>query len=232
MHNKTSIITSEANMKAERAAAKLGTNGFVVIPNFWQEEECKSLEKKVSVLMKKVKTKETYECDKYFVNSMSKKRLKGARQMVEYHKPVIQVRHRLEYDTGLIDIFNADRLFDLESFRSNEFINKVLKIINSKLKIRNINIYINNSITKTRDYHRDSSKNKQFKAFVYLTDVSKLSCGPYSYIEGSHLGSNHKTHVFTAPRGTLIISNQSGLHRGMPQELGKKRVLLVANIVK
>jgi hypothetical protein len=31
---------------------------------------------------------------------------------------------------------------------------------------------------------------------------------------------------FTAPKGTLIISDQSGYHRGIPQEEGKERMLI------
>jgi len=33
----------------------------------------------------------------------------------------------------------------------------------------------------------------------------------------------------TAPKGTLVIANQAGLHRGMPQEPGRERVLVTTS---
>lgn len=105
-------------------------------------------------------------------------------------------------------------------------------------------------MTDTRDFHADTYSGK-FKAFVYLTNVPDKSYGPFSYIPGTQKMSTLKQTstslvnkvkgdpstdaVFydedeaihcTAPKGTLIVANQAGYHRGTPQEKGQTRVLV------
>jgi hypothetical protein len=88
-------------------------------------------------------------------------------------------------------------------------------------------------------WHRDFDDKHLLKAFLYLVDVDE-SAGPFEYVSGSQPGGRHtgtrqwgplrtgrfseddvRKHVpaeeiktFTAPRGTLILCNTSGLHRG------------------
>ena len=88
-------------------------------------------------------------------------------------------------------------------------------------------------------WHRDFDDKHLLKAFLYLVDVD-ASAGPFEYVAGSQPGGPHKgtrawgpmvtgrfteeevnKHVpagaiktFTAPRGTVILCNTSGLHRG------------------
>ena len=88
-------------------------------------------------------------------------------------------------------------------------------------------------------WHRDFDDKHLLKAFLYLVDVD-ASAGPFEYVGGSQPGGPHKgtrgwapmvtgrfteeevnKHVpadaiktFTAPRGTVILCNTSGLHRG------------------
>ena len=88
-------------------------------------------------------------------------------------------------------------------------------------------------------WHRDFDDKHLLKAFLYLVDVD-ASAGPFEYVGGSQPGGRHKEtrqwapmrtgrftedevnkHVpadaiktFTAPRGTVILCNTSGLHRG------------------
>ena len=88
-------------------------------------------------------------------------------------------------------------------------------------------------------WHRDFNDRRLLKAFLYLVDVDE-SMGPFEYFPGSTgdgayasmwpwrpLGENYPTQsefeervpgasvqTFTAPRGTLILCDTSGFHRG------------------
>lgn len=155
-------------------------------------------------------------------------------------------------DDGMLDIFNIDEtVSEIRDIKHDEFISNVIhRAGDGSYEPENINTYYNRSVTNTRGYHFDSYNN-QYKAFVYLTDVPDESYGPYSYIKGSNrrsyprrrfegvlnrLRSKNPTEAifydeddietFTAPKGTLIISDQTGYHRGIPQEKGKERMLI------
>jgi Phytanoyl-CoA dioxygenase (PhyH) len=88
-------------------------------------------------------------------------------------------------------------------------------------------------------WHRDYNDKHLLKAFLYLVDVDE-DMGPFQYVPGSQpggpyadawgwkpLGENYPTeeelearipasavHAFTAPKGTLILCNTAGFHRG------------------
>jgi hypothetical protein len=88
-------------------------------------------------------------------------------------------------------------------------------------------------------WHRDYNDKHLLKAFLYLVDVD-TEMGPFQYIPGSQpggpyadawgwqpLGQNYPTeeeleqripssaaHAFVAPKGTLILCNTAGFHRG------------------
>lgn len=88
-------------------------------------------------------------------------------------------------------------------------------------------------------WHRDFDDSHLLKVFLYLSDVDEKS-GPFEYVPGSHPGGRlagvhpwapmgvgrisdkelakfvevGDVRTFTAPKGTLIFCNTSGLHRG------------------
>jgi hypothetical protein len=94
-------------------------------------------------------------------------------------------------------------------------------------------------------WHRDRAGRKQTKSIIYLSDVTEEH-GPFQYIRGSHAAKqvikgvaysgfhhnqtrftddeiekylNHRKgelETFTAKKGTLILVNTRGIHRGMP----------------
>ncbi len=98
-------------------------------------------------------------------------------------------------------------------------------------------------------WHRDFNDRHLLKAFLYLSDVDEHS-GPFEYVPGSQPGGRYAdvhpwapmaigrisdkelakyvpgegVRTFTAPRGTIIFCNTSGLHRGGFAET-KPRVL-------
>lgn len=165
------------------------------------------------------------------------------------------VNKRSGRDEGMLDIFNVDEaLPEVKSFKDDSEVKRIIDRAASKeYSPDNTNIYWNQSVQTTRDFHADSYSG-QFKSFVYLTDVPTKSFGPFSYIRGTHNPSvikrkttklvnkfkkkpstdavfyNKDDVVYcTAPKGTLIIANQSGYHRGYPQEEGKERMLMTTS---
>ena len=130
--------------------------------------------------------------------------------------------------------FNGLKLPDVEPI-----VELLSKFYKDEYHLASLKVYVNDSIKNTRDFHRDTTektpRNKKMKAFVYLTHVFDIDSGPYSYIEGTHKDYNLKESdgpekVFLGPAGTLILSNQNGLHRGQPQQQDRSRVVLVFNL--
>ena len=100
-------------------------------------------------------------------------------------------------------------------------------------------------------WHRDSAIRDQFKAFLFLTDVTEDN-GPFCYVQGSHsftavkkinklLRINPRERRFsnmnvtsicdelglkrvplTVTAGSLVIANVRGIHRGMPIKTGNR----------
>ena len=159
-----------------------------------------------------------------------------------------------DWDAGMLDVFNIDAAVpELASFRNDEFVEEMINgatPAGQTYAADNLNAYVNRSVTETRDFHADTYSGK-FKSFLYLTDVPDEAHGPFSYIPGSHRQSTVKkkstalvnrvrdrpatdaafystgdAETFTAPRGTLIVANQAGYHRGTPQEPGHERMLV------
>jgi len=121
----------------------------------------------------------------------------------------------------------------------------------SRARARQVNMLRSDSVTSTRGLHIDNLEGS-YKAFLYLSDVRGTGDGPYAYVPGSHRrpdllrrearlnglkgrpeGDSHAFEgyemVFPAEKGTVIISCQSGVHRGLPQRPGASRTVLVGN---
>lgn len=97
-------------------------------------------------------------------------------------------------------------------------------------------------------YHFDLDRLKWLKVFIYLTDVGPQN-GPHSFIEGSHAQKGIPQHFldrgyvrlsddevkghygsrkeiqFAAPRGTIIVEDTRGLHKGSAVS-GNSRLIL------
>ena len=181
-------------------------------------------------------------------------KLSGYQELSSYKKTVVQVREG--QDQGMIDIFNVDIAFPevniLRKAYEDSGLKEILSSPDLSVGFKNLNFYLNNNVTSTRGFHADSYA-PQLKAFVYLTDCLSLDDGPYTYVKGSQkdnpyrrlnkemcINLPNKTEApllnrddilpVLASRGSLVISDQSGFHRGFPQEEGHERVISVMNI--
>jgi len=171
---------------------------------------------------------------------------------------LIQNRGANGHDEGMLDIKHIDSVIpDLfERVNIDEIHSIVQRELGLSLTVSNMNCYWNKGVKNTRGFHADNHTKDQYKAFVYLTDVLDDSYGPYCYVPGSQLASfnrykciisnylknkpltdyyaNNQDIKFLkakAPKGTLIISNQNGAHRGWPQEHDKERALISINLI-
>lgn len=240
--------------------SKLKENGILVVPNFLSETETQEIKLRVDEFLHPLKlnkkTDQLIETEKYVIQG-EKKLVNSYDEMVNYSKPIINIRaNKMDGDKGMVDIFNADYLFrDLGSNMRNAY-NKIwlvnlLRKYDDKITPANLNIYINESVTKTRGFHVDIYKTN-FKGFIYLTDVETLDDGPYCFVKKTHsetpwrkinklIGKITPTPTdapFLNPfdivpvlgkKGTLVLSDQSGVHRGMPQKSGAVRKAVVFN---
>jgi hypothetical protein len=217
---------------------ELAENGVVSVPGYLDEQICNELRQRIEELL------DNGELE-FADDSMT------GNEMMNSSRTIVCERSG-EDDDGMLDIFNIDEtITEIRDIKYDEFISDVIhRAGNESFDPENINIYYNRSVTNTRGYHFDSY-DSQYKAFVYLTDVPDESYGPYSYIKRSNRRSYPRRRIegilnklrdekptkaifydeddivtFTAPKGTLIISDQTGYHRGVPQKEGKERMLI------
>lgn len=189
----------------------------------------------------KLTYKEIMDFEKSIVNYRERDKTKTDGGMID----IFKIEKILEKNT--VEILNS--IHDL--YRN------VLEI-KIKKKFSHFNSYINHGVGCTRVAHIDSVKD-QYKCMIYLTDVQDSGCGPYSYVPRSHkkklllkfstlfqrfirkitqnnsyLYDDMPIHddclkLLLGESGTLIISNQSGIHRGQPQKNNAFRLVLVDN---
>jgi len=223
--------------KARSHAETLRQRGVVVVEDYIEPDVCDEMRRAIESALENDEVT-VYEGKMDYID------------LVNAGKPVMNERTG-DTDDGMIDVFNVDFLSDhLMELKEDEFILDIIETTTGEEYIPlHINGYVNESVTSTRPYHADTYSGL-YKSFVYLTDVPDESYGPYSYVPGSHEPSFFKrkatkyvnkyksdpetdavffdeddAEVFTAPKGTLVISDQSGYHRGIPQAEGKRRVV-------
>jgi ectoine hydroxylase-related dioxygenase (phytanoyl-CoA dioxygenase family) len=160
-------------------------------------------------------------------------------------------------DHGMLDIFYIENTLAEVAAIDQQPLVKILESACRQEVVRlRSNAYVNKGVKNTRAFHIDNTQPVIYKAFIYLTDVPDAAHGAYAFVKKSHrfspyiywnifrnlfVKSNQSTDipiyhkrnvvVCTGKRGTLILSNQNAIHRGMAQEAGKKRVALVFNFM-
>ncbi len=158
-------------------------------------------------------------------------------------------------DAGMLDIFYIENVVPkVAEIDQGRLIQTIQNVTGQEVIPLRTNAYLNHGIKNTRGYHIDNAQPVIYKAFLYLTDVSDTSFGPYSFVKKTHRFSKHtyvslvqnlfsgkkgNTDMGSYPqqnvihgigaKGDLILSSQNGIHRGLPQAEGKKRVVLIFN---
>ena len=253
-----SVKSLSSNKNMEYAKLLLKENGIIVVPNFLETEIVNTMYNANKSLFKEIleieEKSDGYYEDEHIVIQSKDIRIKGYMALSSYKKTVVNIRQG--QDQGMIDIFNVDKskyyqgINILDVVRKKKELQQLVSGLEIDIKVDNINLYHNNSITKTRGFHMDDLSNT-LKAFIYLTDVDDLSNGPYCYVNGTHkpgpyreanlaiasksIKSTEAPYVpmnsivpILAQKGSLVISDQTGIHRGIPQKENFERTVLVA----
>lgn len=210
---------------------ELKEKGYYVLESYYSEEICQKIIKKIdsTLLIQKMDT---------WVDSVgSDHRIYGANKVC------------VDINRFYSDDFINDVLQSYEGFPYKDGFTLAAKLV-----------AVEQNIGSGGGWHRDSSATKQTKAIVYLTDTFKAN-GPFQYIRGSHKfvdlirlafsngfsllktrftdyevqnildAKKEKPITFIAKRGTVILVDTRGLHRGSPIEEGVRYALTNYNFV-
>ena len=251
-------VTCAIDQDVKKIRGTLSSKGIVIIPNYVPESSIDKLSKDLKIIRDKLLTfissGQLFKDETNVLFQQGNLKIKNYDQLANYNKAVATIRDG--QDSGMIDIFNADKWCHsigeiLRPYFKNKLFTEVMKGKNYSPKAKNLNIYLNNGVTNTRGFHVDSYA-KQLKGFIYLEDCLELDCGPYTYVKESHIDSSFvkinkkissvlpnetETPIVLrnnivpalAKKGTLVISDQGGSHRGFPQTKGFQRTVAVMN---
>jgi hypothetical protein len=226
----TEILFKKKNFR-NSIAQEISNNGFIVLHDFISADDCKALEEKANKIF-----------------SIEDKNIRI---------------HSNGFDKRLFGIEFYDKNFRLEKVENISSTN-----FSELTKIKEFGYtYMLNKITAGKGnlgsgegWHRDSPFFPQYKAILYLTDVSELN-GPFQYIpETNSINSflrvsqilkcklnNYRfsdEHIeklmkngffiktFTARKGTLILADTRGIHRGSIIENGYRIALTRYNFYR
>lgn len=252
--NEVSLDRAETDAEIARANEILDREGIVIIRNFLDASTLDVAEAAFSRLdaaLAQSSSEQNFEDDAILVQS-AERVVKAYGDLAAHPKTVATVRGGA--DAGMIDTFHFDKLAGAqrEALRAPFAQDWLLKSIAVDGEIptpRNLNLYLNRSVRKTRGFHADTYT-KMLKGFVYLSDVDSLDTGPYCFVRKSHVAGPWRTmnqaigqHTkaateapfvdlrevtpVLAPKGALVVSDQAGFHRGIPQAEGAERRVLV-----
>lgn len=232
----------QKNIDIREVASNLSNNGIAIIEDYYSKEKCDKIYREAMEIVDNVDYDESEIGEK--IGDKGKK----------FSKNGMDIDIRGGRDKGMFDIHHIDESVNqLKHFKNDDLIQDIIReVAGQKPETKSTNLYYKESNTSTRGPHHDTFSDK-FKSFIYLTDVDSLSYGPFSYVEGSHNPSYVKEGItsvvnkirgrpktdslfrdrheksankVTAKKGSLIISNQTGVHFGCPQEEGYERMLV------
>jgi len=236
------VKQKEKDIDIKEVASNLSKNGIAIIEDYYSSEKCDKIYDEVMDVVENIDYDESEIGEE--IGDDGKK----------FSKNGMRIDIRGGRDKGMFDIHHIDEsVGELRKFKNDGLIQNIIKeAAGEKPETKSTNLYYKESNTSTRGPHHDTFSNK-YKSFIYLTDVDSLSHGPYSYVEGSHNPSYAKEGItkvvnkirgqpkqdslfphrheksankITGKKGTLIISNQTGVHFGYPQEEGYDRMLV------
>lgn len=223
----------------DRLTEELENEGIVVVPRFVEDRE--QLVASREAILEALEDGSLREVPEEM----------GYSERGETEEPLLDVRGGA--DEGMETIFNVDHIDGVSLDLGIDAIEALVQAAHgAPIDHTQTCAYVNRGVTGTRGYHSDSLFSSNYKAFLYLTDVESKRDGPYCYIRKSNrfapqfapfikkwnrvmgnLDTNAPVvpevleEVCLADKGTLIVSDQRGFHRGWPQAPDGERVLLM-----
>ena len=217
-------ISTSLSSEESKIISEIDNYGVTVIPNFYTPEQCDFLTNQIDDLINK------YDSQVRREENNSDNRVYGAEKLSEEIKQF----HDNEMFKRLCEAYLG------------------VKCTNQYTLAARLD-YKEGNLGSGGGWHRDTPFKKQFKSIIYLSDVSPDN-GPFEYILGSHKNDSYfnflskgidtskyrftekeleaiekvkdyKTKQFTATKGSLILVDTSGIHRGMPIKEGARYAL-------
>lgn len=211
------------------------TNGYEVIPDAMPRAECERLVALARSLQKPHSYRVSGDC---YTTVRHEKRGSGGTDL-----NVSQIMNIERIDAGLKKLVDArwfQRFFE--------------ERVGEPVEVKGVSIQVDGIDTETkRGYHLDGTFPPNFKAFIYLNDVTEFGDGPYTVIARSHRdifrkatneffnsinGWEHSDQrlfyrddmstSFLAPAGTMILSTQDLAHKGWHDQHKSVRTCLIA----
>jgi hypothetical protein len=209
----------------------LKNNGYLVLPDFLSIDQCKYLED----LAKIIPGHQINDEKNFFINRSSMK-FDSAISRFDLDS------NYLVNDFVIQNIFSDIFLIDICS-----------KYFGSLPILTAVSMWWSNYYSPLPDsksaqlWHFDMDRIRWLKLFIYITDVD-INSGPHQFVEGSHIDygipynllskgyvrltedeisknfNSNKIKTFTGKRGTLIIEDSRGLHRGF-KPLSQNRLI-------
>ncbi len=180
----------------------------------------------------------------------------------EIDESLIQYREKITQDNEQADnrIYGANHISSLiDTFYTNEFLTDIRNAYLRRTEVEGFTLAARiemkeGNLGSGGGWHRDTIYGKQFKAIVYLTDVSEKN-GPFQYIKATHQASSklegvskfnlgafqnrisqkevdtilnsgeYELVTYTAQKGTIILTDTTGIHRGAPLREGCRYAL-------
>ena len=221
---------------------EFNTKGYVFLKSVYDTNIIETFNNEIRTFMNDnnvhglLNKKEDENMGTFYVNN-TYSLLNNYHKIQHYYLPVIDnkgTRDR-KTDLGLIDIFNADKLFPniVNYFDINLMLILLNKMTGTNWKLLRTNIQISNNVSNPNSYHFENI-NKCIKFCIYLSDIVDNN-GALVYIEKTHEIKNEIKNeyikTFNGNRGDVLISFQNGFHRKMPQKNGVN-AFLVFNFIE
>tara|TARA_B100001564_G_C20497071_1_gene604435 strand:+ start:106 stop:882 length:777 start_codon:yes stop_codon:yes gene_type:complete len=181
-------IDCEMNSFDEVAYKNLKKDGYVIIKNFFTDEQIDLLRSTFQELLKEVHAKK--ESDELIIS----RKKQPYDLLAKSKKSIADIRgDQAAFDNNFIDVFNPQYWLEknypesekiCQTLKNNQFLS-LAKKYSSSMRSKNSNVYFHDGVTNPRMHHVDSIK-PYFKIFLAISDQSHLSCGPFALIPGSH----------------------------------------------
>lgn len=188
MPNKIDTVFWSESTELHHNANHIETNGYIIIKQFFQEDELRNLNRAVDEL-EILSQSNLSDQDKIIFTKNNSDYSKKSTQKAT----VVDVRGQgRNYDGGMIDFFNpefwleenhSDTIRSIQRLKSGK-IKELISKFDESLNPSTNNIYIHKSVTNPRGPHIDSLGNF-VKIFCALTDHAQSGCGPLLISPGS-----------------------------------------------
>jgi hypothetical protein len=209
--------------------SQLDKDGFIFLSGVYPTREIEYCNKELNFtlgeeyIFTKVNSKQDFANDKYYVNNTNS--LVNTYSKMQYYKvPVLNIGGNKDTftDKGLIDIYNADRIFPfLEKYFDIELMQSILRKLTDIEWIHyKTNCKFSHNVQNPAKVHQDNQETC-IKFCIYLSDILEVDQGSNIVVYKSHrdinrINNKKNLRYFTGQKGDVLISFQNAFHGRNP----------------